>query len=900
MRSWRAFVPIAAAVLTLAPAAMVFDVDGASAAGHPSCADSWKGRAGGEWSTGADWSRGLPPTPAETACITVPLSAPVVLTGPGSAASLVLGGSTGPDELMLNGGTLSLASTSTVARTGELASQGYSSSVKVGAGAVLANHGRVEVNGSLEFSGTVTNAPGGLVSVGSASLYVGAGRFTNFGLVVTHPNEGVVAPYSGTNGAVIYNAGGTIRDLGSVTVNKGATFIEGSGTVTGAAPTISGALDLAGAGASTFDLTGYLNSPSVSGNVAANQTLLVHGGTGDPVEATGSFTNDGTIFGLGCLELPAGDTLTNASTIVVAPGVTFCMAGNVKNQVTGTIAMDGNSPYGAGLDLQGAVTLTNKGTIDVGSLNSSLSAGAAGTIFNQAGTISNGGTITVPGGATFIEGAGTTSGGPILVGGALRLTGKGTSSFDLLGSVFKGATLSGDIARGQTVWVDGASTSPTSSGSFTNFGTLIGNGYFKLSPGATLTNKGTLEVGHGGSGSAGLDLLGNLVNAPGGVIGEEGAGLSMDAKGTSFLNEGTAYMLLYDNYILAAGDDQSSANRDITFRNTGTIYLGVGGDIAWGGFGLASSFLAYTGDTVHIGGKIIPVSAAEPGPGVTPGGTKITYGLTGLGTDIPGTRTPTWRLSCSARVTEGWGLSCGTNATLTEPKATTLAPTKLSVTGSGTPNGGSGWESSYGQPVTFTATVSAQNGSTPTGTVAFFGSVGLPAGSNPAVHPDLLGTATLSTKGGVTTARLTMSRLPPGLYQLLALYYGDASHLAANTAYGSPGGPTYGDQEVVQEKTTVTLSSSRDAAVAGAPVTLTAKVTPGGFGPVDPGGVVTFFDGSTPIGTAAVSTRDHITSAQVTTTGLPVGSDSVTAGYSGDYNYAGATSSPLAEQETMA
>jgi Bacterial Ig-like domain (group 3) len=223
----------------------------------------------------------------------------------------------------------------------------------------------------------------------------------------------------------------------------------------------------------------------------------------------------------------------------------------------------------------------------------------------------------------------------------------------------------------------------------------------------------------------------------------------------------------------------------------------------------------------------------------------------------------------------------------------------LSVTGSGTPDGGSGWESSYGQPVTFTATVSAQNGSTPTGTVAFFGSVGLPAGSNPAVHPDLLGTARLSTKDGIATARLTMSRLPPGLYQLLALYYGDAGHLAANTSYGAPGGPTYGDQEVAQDKTAVTLSSSRDTAVVGAPVTLTAKVTPGGFGPDNPGGVVTFFDGSTPIGAASVTTRNHITSAQVTTAGLPVGSDSITAGYSGDYNYAGATSSALAEQETM-
>jgi hypothetical protein len=225
-------------------------------------------------------------------------------------------------------------------------------------------------------------------------------------------------------------------------------------------------------------------------------------------------------------------------------------------------------------------------------------------------------------------------------------------------------------------------------------------------------------------------------------------------------------------------------------------------------------------------------------------------------------------------------------------------PTKVSVTGSGTPNGTSGWETSYGRPVTFTATVSAQDGSIPTGRVAFFGAVGLPAGSNPAIHPDLLGNATLSTKVGIATARLTISRLPPGLYQLLALYYGDASHLAASTQYGAPGGPTYGDQEVAPQSTTVTLSSSRDAAMVGAPVTLTANVMPAGVGPLNPGGVVTFFDGGTPIGTAAVTTRDRITSTQVTTANLPVGSDSITAGYSGDFNYAGATSAALAEGET--
>jgi hypothetical protein len=870
----------------------------ASAATRPRCTDSWKARAGGAWSTGADWSKGSAPTAGDAACITVPLKAPVVLNGSAAVGSLTLGGANGPDELMFDGGTLSVGSTSAVARTGEVASTGYGGIVKVATGAVLSNQGTVKVGANLQLSGDVTNASGGLVSVDTL-LYVDTGKFTNLGEVLVHTNAAIAAPYNGGTGAVIDNAGGKVEDLGSVTVNKGATFVEGSGSLTGASPSIAGALDLVGAGASEFDLSGYGISPTVSGDVAADQSLLVHGSTNDPVEATGSFTNAGTIFGFGCLKLPPGGTVTNAGLIVVPPGTNFYVAANVENQPAGTIAMDGNSPYGAILTLYGAVTLANEGTINVGSLNSSLSAGTAGTISNQAGTISNGGTVTVPGGARFVEGAGTTSGSPVIVYGALRLAGTGASSFETEpAGALTGARISGDIARAQTVWVDGGSISPTSSsGSFTNYGTLIGNGYLKLPAGATLTNQGVLEVGHGGLGSAGLSLDGNLVNTPGGVIGENEAGIDMAAKDTSFDNAGTLDMLFEDNYDLAADNPQSPYPRDITFRNTGTIYLGVGGDVAWGGFGLASAIWGYTGDTVDIGGTIIPVPTVEPKEGPAPGDTKLTYGIT-TGTVIPGTKKPVWTLSCSAKVLEGWSLSCGSVATLTEDKATTLVPTTVSVTGSGTANGSSGWETSYGQPVTFTATVSAQNGSVPTGKVAFFGAVGLPAGATPAIHPDLLGTASLSTKDGLTTARLTTSSLPPGLYQLLALYYGDASHLAASTMYGSPGGQTYGDQTVTQEKTTITLSSSRETSVFGAPVTLSAKVVPAGVGPANPGGVVTFFDGGTPIGTASVSTDKGVTTAQVATADLPVGSDSITAGYSGDYDYAGGTSPALVETET--
>ena len=249
-------------------------------------------------------------------------------------------------------------------------------------------------------------------------------------------------------------------------------------------------------------------------------------------------------------------------------------------------------------------------------------------------------------------------------------------------------------------------------------------------------------------------------------------------------------------------------------------------------------------------------------------------------------------------MTEGWSLSCGNTATLIEPRATSFVPTKIYVTGSGTPEGNSGWETAYGQPVTLSATVSAQDGTTPTGHVAFFGSVGLPAGANPAIHPDLLGTATLSTRNGVARASLTTSHLVPGQYQLLVLYYGDAHHLAASTQYGAPGGATYGTQTVGPQKTAISLSSSSKASTNGTPLTLTAKMGPAGVGPVQPTGVVTFFDGDTPIGTAPVAMKHGVAIARLTITAPAVGSNSFTVAYSGDYNYAGQTSSPLSETET--
>src|SRR5271170_2114037 len=97
---------VALALLSLGWPASV--VSAASVPAGPPCAVSWKNAAGGDWSNGRNWSTGAPPTHQQTACITIGLSAPVVLSSAGTARSLTVGGQTGTTELELSGATLAL------------------------------------------------------------------------------------------------------------------------------------------------------------------------------------------------------------------------------------------------------------------------------------------------------------------------------------------------------------------------------------------------------------------------------------------------------------------------------------------------------------------------------------------------------------------------------------------------------------------------------------------------------------------------------------------------------------------------------------------------------------------------------------------------------------------------
>ena len=101
----------------------------------------------------------------------------------------------------------------------------------------------------------------------------------------------------------------------------------------------------------------------------------------------------------------------------------------------------------------------------------------------------------------------------------------------------------------------------------------------------------------------------------------------------------------------------------------------------------------------------------------------------------------------------------------------------------------------------------------------------------------------------------------------------------------------YPEQAGLTISTTTTVASSANPSVYGQSVTFTATVT--GTGAT---GTVTFEDGSTTLGSATLSSG----TATYSTSTLSVSSHSITAIYSGDTNFAGSTSSALAQTITQA
>ena len=168
--------------------------------------------------------------------------------------------------------------------------------------------------------------------------------------------------------------------------------------------------------------------------------------------------------------------------------------------------------------------------------------------------------------------------------------------------------------------------------------------------------------------------------------------------------------------------------------------------------------------------------------------------------------------------------------------------------------------STFGQSVTFTATVKSTTTGTPTGTVTFKDGT------------TVIGTGTLST--GV--AKFTTKSLAVRAHSITGVYGGSVNFKATTSAVLT--------QTVNKAATSTTLTSSPNPSTAGQAVkfTATVKATTSGT----PTGTVTFKDGTTTLGTGTLTGGV----ATFTTSTLTKGSHSITAVYGGSSSYLGSTS----------
>jgi hypothetical protein len=193
--------------------------------------------------------------------------------------------------------------------------------------------------------------------------------------------------------------------------------------------------------------------------------------------------------------------------------------------------------------------------------------------------------------------------------------------------------------------------------------------------------------------------------------------------------------------------------------------------------------------------------------------------------------------------------------------------------------------SSFGQPLTFTATVADTGGGTltPTGTVTF----------RDTTTNTVLGIVTLSpVTTGQAQATLVTSALDVGAHTIVATYNG-----SLDFAIGIPSPPE--PHTVTQASSSMNLTSTANPSKFGQTITFRAAMTSNT--PALPTGQVVFKDAGVVIGTGFI---DASGVATFTTNALAVGTHAITAEYAGNTNFTasniGAVSQDVQPSQTKA
>jgi hypothetical protein len=197
-----------------------------------------------------------------------------------------------------------------------------------------------------------------------------------------------------------------------------------------------------------------------------------------------------------------------------------------------------------------------------------------------------------------------------------------------------------------------------------------------------------------------------------------------------------------------------------------------------------------------------------------------------------------------------------------------LALNSTTTTISSNPN-----PSEFGQPVVFTVNITTGTG-TLNGTITLTDTFN---GTQITLTPS--GGIPVTATGTTASAAFSTTRLAVGMHSIVAAYGNDTNGHSSSTSIDNGASPL---SQIVNEVTATALVSSTGTtpSALGQSVTFTATVTTPNGGGVTPDQTVTFMNGTAVLGTPQTLPANGIVTYQTST--LPLGSNPITAVYSGD------------------
>ncbi len=699
---------------------------------------------------------------------------------------------------------------------------------------------------------------------------------------------------------------------GTVTFKDGSTTL-GTGTLSGGTATYSTSKLAVGSHSVTARYGGDANdNPSVSptltqlvnqatttvtlkssANPSAYGSSVTFTATVTPSAATGTvtFTDGSTTLGTGTLS--RGIATYSTSALAVGP-----------HSITASYGGDANDSAGVSQALTQTVNPANTKV----ALTSSANPSVYGSLVTFTATVTPSaatGTVTFTDGSTTL-GTGTLSGGiatystsTLAVGTHSITAAYGGDGND---NPSTSSTVTQKVSKASSTVALSSSLNPSNYGTSVTFTATVtpsvATGTVTFKDGTATLGTGTLSGGIATYSTSTLAVKSHSITAAYG--GDANDNASTSAALTQVVNQANTTVTLTSSanpsavgasVTFTATVTPATATGTVTFTD-GSTTLGTGklssgtatystSKLALGSHSITAAYGGDTNDSASVSptltqtviqsnttvtltsslnpsgyGSLVTFKATVT-PSAATGTITFADGNTTLGTGTLSGGIATYTTSALAlgthSITASYGGDGNYGPGVSSPLTQTVTQANSSVALSSSAN-----PSSYGAPVTFTATVTP---STATGTVTFMSG------------KTTLGTSTLS--GGIATYSTTA--LPVGGNTITASYGGDANDSAANS-------PTL-TQTVNQASVTVTLASTPNPSAYGSLVTFTATVTT----PAD--GTVTFTDGSTKLGTVAIVGGI----ATYSSSALAVGSHPITATYNGNIDYA-ISSSPTQAQ----